>query len=440
MLDLSSASSILLGVITSGAALYGMLNYKNTDNKICNKSELKTLSGEGIKLSKNIQLSVKQSNEHILMIAPSGSGKSRRFMMPNVNNLQNCSIICTDPSGEIARTCHPNKKKYILNPFSNNTIGYDPLFNCRSEFEVRKIANVILTNGMNANSSKESKSSNQSDWVGMATPLLISYMLMNYHTKKYNFGGLVKRICTMPILPIKDKEIMSIYQEIMESKVESAIIEIHSFMQVMGAIQTLSSIRTVMNTCLQMFLDRNLQKLFTRTNIDISKIRQEESIIYIQIPEHHADYYSPLTATFLTQLFDYLLENDGLQTYFLLDEFCNNGTIPSIGKLLSTARKHNISIIAAIQSLNQLYTLYGELQAKELNELFKTLLVCAGLRDSAEYISNLLGTMKYREKEMTQTKPLMTADEIRRMNKNDMLIICNNKRPVIDRMMEIVVG
>jgi hypothetical protein len=34
----------------------------------------------------------------------------------------------------------------------------------------------------------------------------------------------------------------------------------------------------------------------------------------------------------------------------------------------------------------------------------------------------------------------MSADEIRRMDKNDMLIICDNKRPVIDKMMDIVVG
>jgi type IV secretory pathway TraG/TraD family ATPase VirD4 len=375
-MDFASTSSILLGVITSGAALYGMLYHKdNTDNKVCDRRELKTLSGEGIRCSRNIQLSVKQSNEHLLAIMPSGSGKSRKLVMPNINSLQNCSIICTDPTGEIERTCKTDKQKYILNPFREDTIGYDPLKNCRSEFEVRKIANVILTNGMNAYSSKDSKSSNQQDFVGMATPLLTSYMLMNYYTKRYNFGEMIKNICSLPIISNIEKDsegkvtkaTKSIELEIMLSNVQSAITEFMVFKQVIGAIPTLSSIRIVMNSCLQVFLDNNIQKLFTKPNIDISKLRNKESIIYIQIPERHSDYFSPLTATFLTQLFDYLLEHDGLQIYFLLDEFCNNGQIPSIGKLLSTARKHNISILAAIQSLNQLYTLYGELQAKELN-------------------------------------------------------------------------
>lgn len=370
----------------------------------------------------------------------SGSGKSRSFIMPNINKLQNCSIVCTDPSGEIENTCRPNKKKYILNPFSKDTVGYDPLLTCRSEFEVRKIANVILTNGMNAYSGKGNNNGNQREWVNMSLPLFTAYMLMNHATRKYNFAEMIKNICILPILPIKDSKVVSIYQEIMESKVQGAITEMQSFLQVMGAVQTLSSIRTVLNSCLQVFLDPNVKRIFNRPNIDLSKIRKEESIVYIQIPERHADYFSPLVATFLTQMFDSLLDNtEGLQIYGLFDEFTNScGIIPNIGKLLSTCRKHRISICAAIQSLNQLYTLYGELVAKELSELFSTIIICRGLRDSAEYISKLLGTKDYYENNITQTKQLMTLDEIRRMDKNDMLIICNNKRPVMDKMMDIV--
>jgi len=428
--------------LAAGIALCSMSIYKmydsieDTANKICDYKEIRSLLGDGVKCTKNVRLSVKQSNTHVLMIAPSDSGKSRRFLMHNID-LENCSIVCTDPAGEIQKTCKTDKKVYILNPFSNDTVGYDPLKNCRSEFEVRKIAKVILTNGMSSNNDKSGKN-NQQEWIAMATPLLTAYMLMNYHIKRYSFYNLVKRICTLPIVPIKDKNTPSILQEIYDSNVSSAIIEMNSFLQVMGAIQTLSSIRIVMNTCLQLFLDDKVKKMLNKKNIDISKLREEESIVYIQIPEHHSDYFSPLVATFLTQMFDYMLENDGLQIYCLFDEFANCGIIPSIGKLLSTARKHKISIVAAIQSSNQLFTLYGDSLAKELRELFKTILVCGGLRDSAEYISDLLGVHEIKEKDTRKTQPLMTADEVRRLDKNRMLIICNNKRPVIDKMMDFV--
>jgi len=172
--------------------------------------------------------------------------------------------------------------------------------------------------------------------------------------------------------------------------------------------------------------------------LDFKKLRQEESILYIQIPERHAEYFAPLTATLMSQLIDTLLDNNGLQIYMLFDEFCNIGIIPDMTKLLSTARKHSLSIVAAIQSLTQLFRVYGEVEGKELQELFKTLLISSSLKDSCEYISNLLGSQDKRIDGKIKTEPLMSADEIRRMSKDEILIICNNKRPVKDRMIDFV--
>lgn len=409
----------------------GMIIIDDTKNKICTSSELNFLKGKGVKCSKNVQISVQQSNEHVLMVAPSGAGKSRKFIMPNINTLENCTIICTDPSGEIERTCKTDKKVYVLNPFSKNSIGYNPLENCKNEFEVRKLAKTILKNGAVQN---EKSNGNQQEWIEMATPLLTAYMLYNYYTKAYQFNDMIQNLCTSPLM---SKSKISILDEIMASDVDSAKLELMSFMQVSGAMQTLSSIRAVLNSCLQVFFDDNLETIFSGKNLDLNKLRKEESIVYIQIPERHSEYYAPLTATFMTQLFDSLIDNDGLQVYMLFDEFTNIGHINSMTKILSTCRKRNISIVAAIQSITQLQRVYGDIDGKEINELFKTCLVCGGLRDSAEYISNILGVTTIGDKTKT-TKQLMTADEIRRINKDDVLIICNNKRPVLDKMLEMV--
>lgn len=404
----------------------------NPENKICHASELSSVSGDGVMLSERVRLSVKQSNEHVLMLAPSGAGKSRKFIMQNVNHLKDCSLVVTDPAGEIEATCNTDKRVIVFNPFRKDTVGYDPLSNCRNEFEVRKIAKVILTNGMS-----KTKEGRQQEWVDMATPLLTAYMLMNYHTRKYSFGQLIKNVCTMPVMPVKSGAI-SLLQEVEESKIESAITEFRIFLQVMGAIQTLSSIRIVLNTCLQVFLDENVQHVLCRPNLNLASLRDEESILYIQIPERHSEYYAPLTATLCTQLIDALLDKPGLQTYFLFDEFSNIGTIPDVCKLLATARKHNVSIVAAIQSLTQLTRVYGEIEGKELHELFKCITVSSGLKDSAEYVSNLLGMKTVVGNGTSRQELLMTADKIRRMRADEMLIVCNNKRPVVDRMMPVV--
>jgi type IV secretion system protein VirD4 len=397
-------------------------------NKICGSRELRTLTGQGIQCSRNVRLSIKQSNEHILMISPTGGGKSTRLFKPNTKllNQNNCSIVITDPCNEIEKSYKGDKKTYILNPFRDETIGYDPLKNCSSEFEVRKMAKVILLNGNQ--SSRKGTATNQTDWIEMATPLFTAYLLYCYYCKRYNFSEVIQNICTLPIGYIE--------AEIMGDDFESPKIEFISFTKVTDAKQTLSSIRSVLNSCLQVFLDSNIKKMFTKNSIDFSRIRKEESILFIQIPERHSEYYAPLSAVLMSQLFDIMLDNDGLQTYMMFDEFCNIGIIPDIAKILSTARKHKLSIIAAIQSLMQLAVMYGDKEAEELHELFKTILITSGLKESADYISKLLGTQDRKIDGIFKTEPLMSADELRRMNSNEVLIICNNKRPVIDYMID----
>lgn len=413
------------------ACMAGIAITNPSEDKLHTHKELRDIKGDGITVSRHVRLSVNQCNEHILMVAPSGSGKSRRFIMPNVNILKNCSIVVTDPSGEIQKTCNHSKYEYILNPFSSDSIGYDPLMCCRSEFEVRKIAKVILANGMS-----KSENGHQQEWVDMATPLLTSYMLANYTTKKYSFDRLVHNICTKNILPTKRHPEDSILHEILDSGNMAAKAEFDSFLQVMGANQTLSSIRIVMNTCLQMFMDSTISHIFRKPSFDFSKLRKEQAILYIQVPERHSEYYSPLTATLLTQMIDCLLDTSGNQIYMMLDEFTNIGKIPDMCKLLATARKHELSIVAAIQSLTQLYRVYGDVEGKELHELFKTTLVCSGLRDSAEYISKIIGTHKVNK----HLEPIMTEDEIRTMNKEDVIVICSNKKPIKDKLHPIYMG
>lgn len=81
---------------------------------------------------------------------------------------------------------------------------------------------------------------------------------------RYITYEMIYNICTKPIIPeykiVKDKDgnerkisnpNKSIVEEIMESEYTPAIVDLQIFLQVMGANNTLSSIRVVMNTCLR---------------------------------------------------------------------------------------------------------------------------------------------------------------------------------------------
>ncbi len=98
MLTLLTATGIGLGVFAT--------LIPDSKNKICNHTELNSLKGKGLQISEHVRLSQKMSNEHVNVIFPSGSGKSFRYIIPNVNKLKNCSMVVTDPSGEVEEFTH----------------------------------------------------------------------------------------------------------------------------------------------------------------------------------------------------------------------------------------------------------------------------------------------------------------------------------------------
>jgi type IV secretion system protein VirD4 len=424
----------MLLALTVAACIAGFgylaLNPANKPNtsKIASHSELSSLKGDGLIISENVRLSRKYSNEHALVVMPTGAGKTRRIAMPNVRNLKNCSLVVTDPKCEIARECITDKKTMILNPYNSNTVGYDILENCNNTTEVRKYAKVLLVNGNLANQilTGASAGSEAVEWLQKATPLLNAYMIYNYYMKRYKFHEMVQRLVSAPL-----KEIG---QEIMNSNVTEAKIEFQSFIQIAGSPVTLSCIRNVLLTNLQLFLDSSINNLMSRPSIDLNKLRDEETILYIQIPERDAAYFSPLTAVLVTQILDRLMDNeDGLQTYLILDEMANIGKINGLSQTLSTCRSRRVSILGCIQSLGQLELVYNS-ESKVLTELFKTVVFSGGLKDSSEYASELVGLGKFHKNNDTYVDKLMSSDAIRRLKDDELLIICGNKNPVIDKM------
>ena len=423
------------GLFTIGLAAIPLLS-SDDKNKIMTHSELRDLKGDGFVLSKNVQISKKMSKEHVLMVAPSGAGKSRRFIMPNIQKIKNCSIVVTDPSGEIRKQHNSKAIPLIFNPFDvKNSIGFDLLANCKNSFEVKQSVESLMLNSSISNDKKSDKT----DWIQMSLPLLKAYALYNFYEKKYPFDLMISNLLTKPLLPSKSKKNNSIMEEIMNSEVGEAKAEFMSFIQVANAPQTLACIRNTLTSSLQLFNEYNVKKICRKSTIDFTKLREREVIFYIQVPERYSRHYSPITAVLIQQMMNRLLDSsEGHEVFFLFDEFTNIGKITDINNYLSTFRKHNIGVAACVQNLTQLKKTYGEIEGKELQELFKTVIFTGGLKDSTEYFSKLLGDKEFKEKDIIKTKPLMTESEIRQLPDNDIIILCKNKRPVKDKMHKIV--
>ena len=415
---------LIIGGILSAGALYCLCFSGDEGNKVCNYKEIKDgKNPKGIIVSEHVRLSVKQSNRHMLMVAPSGTGKSHSFFTYNVRDLDG-SLVVNDPSGEMSS--YYSGEKYIFNPFDSHSISIDPLANCRNEFDVDKLASIILDSGKS-----KGDDGKQQEWLDMAKPLLQSYMIYNWHVKKYTFCECILNVMTKPLIG-KTPQDDSIAKEVFYSEIEGAILRLKSFLRLINAQGTLSSVYAVVNTCLRLFMDNNVNRITSRNDFDITKMRERKMGLFIEIPDRHAEYFRPLTNIIINQLLDKLFDTDGLQVYFLLDEF-GNMTIDGMSGVLSTARKKHISICAALQTFTQIRDRYG-IEYESIMEMFRTIVICPGLRKSAEYVASLIGETRTDSK----TEPLMTASEIRTLETGKLLIVMDNKRVVKDNMLSAI--
>ena len=113
--------------------------------------------------------------------------------------------------------------------------------------------------------------------------------------------------------------------------------------------------------------NENLQRLMSADDIDVEKIAEKQTIIYVIYPDEKGS-LNFLVNAFFTQCYETLItksaENDNdrlpLRVNFVLDEFSNLPAIPNFDNRISEARSHNIRYFLFIQSFGQLQNKYKE--------------------------------------------------------------------------------
>lgn len=404
-------------------------------------------------LSKNYKMNKKEAEGYVLIIAPVGAGKSRRIIMHNIDKLLDCSLVCTDPSGELEKECNPIKSIIRFNPLKpDQSIGFDPIRYCNSTLEVKQNIETILNNSTLAYDGKS-----DAKWIQLSIPLLKAFAIANYKTKKFNFAEFVKIITTYPItrkeakMPyvliddsdnkkMKIAERVSVESLILESKSAEAIAEFNGFKAISNVNDTFGCIRGFLSSSLTIFLEENVVKLCDRPIFKFKELKEKEYCLYIQVPTKHSKHYSPITSVLMEMILNDLMDeeflnNQGLQVNFILDEFANIGKISNIVEILTSIRKYSVSFICAIQNTNQLDKLYKE-DSNALWQSFSTKCVMGGLLDDSSKISTLLGNYRTIEDGRSVEKSVISQSQIRLMKEDELLIIQNNKPARKDKMME----
>ncbi|MCK2000282.1 type IV secretory system conjugative DNA transfer family protein [[Brevibacterium] frigoritolerans] len=433
-----------LGARRIGFGLNNKKEKKLGTSKLAEIKEFKHLTGDdGVLIGKKMRLSANHSYSHILLAGVTGSGKSTSYFIPNLVSIPDASFIVTDPKGELfEKTAMTNlnqgKRVLVFSPFKDDTLKYNPLALCRNETEIRELAQTLLVNGNASIEAATGQKSGGGEWINMSTPLLASFLIY------VKMLGAPKDTVSYALNLIIENDLDSLKFMIEDSN-PVAEKQFNIFLQSAGSEQTASSIKTVLATNLQMFVDPMIENLTSVNEINPELLRERPTALYVVVPEHRSDFMSPLMAPFYSQMIGRLIEIEGSPVYFFADEFANIGVINGIDKYLATVRSRNMSITLGIQSINQLKQRYGQDTSGTILDNLKTKVILPGSAyETANYFSQLIGNEEIStysnsdskgDKSYSESKTrreLFSADEIRRLPDGKMLVVTDNKNPFLD--------
>ena len=385
----------------------------------------------------NNRLSLKNSFTHALVVAKTGGGKTSSFIIPNILELNDCSILTTDLSGELYQKTSGRMEAKgfnimtinLIDPNKSNT--FNPLEDLETDQEILEVAEVLL------------HSSNQHSadpFWDRGAKTLITILISCLVNQKRNEG--TRKFCNLPNL----RYLINNFGKL-GAGIENFIIKyadnriLHEWKGfISGSEKTTQGFVSTALNALAIVSSDTISRIIASNEIDFQKIRKEKTIVYLMIPQHELNTYSFLLNLFYTRFFKTCYTNNSKQNlpvYCLLDE-AGHTQIPHLATIITTIRKYKVNISLILQSLSQLKTAYGETASRTIMEGGVASQIFYGGCDyeMCETLSKILGNtteVKKTHDNKTQTiiKPLMTPQAIRMIPDNKALYLFSNKKPNI---------
>ena len=407
---------------------------------------------KGILLARDNYLPVdKRGNINVLVVGGSGSGKSASYSIPNAYQMLG-SYVFTDPKGELydktagflKKNGYEIKVLNLVNPA--NSDGYNPLMHISSELDVDVIANTIVKG------QKTEGSNSDPYWDDMAEMLLkalIYYLMATRPEEEQNFAS-----CSELVRAANANGGSNLLTELMNQLPYDHPARMNYKSIEIAPEKTYGSILSSLQSKLGKFDSKEIAEVTSTDTINFEEIGTKKTAVYVISSDTHTAYDFLLTIFFsqmIQQLYNFADENGGrlkMPTFFICDEFANIGKIPDFDKKISTSRSRGISFSVILQNLDQLEAVYEKSYETIMGNCDTHVFLGSNSFKTVEYFSKALGEKTivrdsrsvnrdkqykrqgYSDSDQVMARPLMTPDELRRMDNDDCIIYEKGIKPV----------
>ena len=312
-------------------------------------------------------------NNNDLIIGPSGAGKTRGYVKPNILQC-NESMIIADTKGNLMEQVGPSLKKngyklqcLDLKDLSNSTIGYNPLDFVRfdekrgryNEQDILLLGEILVP--------PDCVDKSDPFWGNAAKMYIISmlaYILQCLVPEEHHLSMVPRLLAEMAT-----GHYYELMDELSNTDPESYAVRVYKlFRGNTGAEKMENSIRGIANERFAPLMVDTLEQLYTRPDrLSFRDLGREKTALFLHISDtdRSLDRIASMLYTQALHALCYSADTEypgqclPVPVRFILDDFATNAYIPRFQDLTSVIRSRGISVSVILQSITQLSALYG---------------------------------------------------------------------------------
>lgn len=338
-------------------------------------------------------------NNNDVIIGPSGAGKTRGYVKPNILQA-NESMIIADTKGSLYHEMGDYLREkgftvlnvdmtdparsYGYNPI--DYIRYDPEADRYNEQDIFKMCSLLspLTNARDP------------FWDNTCRAILcafVSFVLERLPREEHNLASAFK------LFHLADDRLVELFMDLEADNPDSLAVRQYNLVMksLPGAKQTYSCVRAELGEKLSSLTLEGSRHMFTaRERVSFRDMGKRRTALFLSVSDtdRSMDRLSNLFYAQALQALCNSADNDypdhrlPVPVRIILDDFATNVYIPDFDKIISVIRSREIYVSIILQSISQLESLYGSARASTiLNNCDHCLYLGGQDVETARYIS-----------------------------------------------------
>ena len=432
--------------------------------------------GPNLLMTRNFRIGVDgykhKHNTNVLIVGGAGAGKTRTYAVPNVLESgritvgngalgTGCSMVITDPKGEILRKTGGFLKQIgyevrvfdLLNP--DASFCYNPFRYVRDDKEVLQLITNLIQN-----TTPPHAQSSDPFWEKSETALLQALMLYLLHEappEEQNFGMVMELLGSAQVKE-EDENFESpldiLFERLAMRDPESIAVKQYGIYK-QAAGKTAKSILVSVGVRLAAFNLPQIARLTMTDELHLDDLGERRVALFCCIPDSDKslNYLVGMVYTQLIQTLFYQADRIHrgrlpVPVHCLMDEFPNI-SLPkdSFLSALATMRSRGIFCSIIVQNIAQLKAMYKDSWESLVGLCDEFLYLGGNEQGTHKYVSELIGkeTVETTSRSLSRgrsgsssishqqaARDLMSPDEVRLLSNDKALLFVRGERPVMD--------